>query len=916
MVLDPSGMLRGMRLLGRRRELEALDHLLVSARAGHGAVLVVHGEPGVGKTALLDDLAEASGFRLLRTAGAEGEQDFAYAGLQQFCAPLFAQIDRLPPPQRDALGVAFGSGTGPAPNPFHVGLAVDGLLSSSAQELPILGLVDDAQWLDRPSALALAFVARRLTAKRIAIVFATREMGDTLERLPELHVEALGHGDARALLASVLQAPLDEAVMDRLVAESRGNPLALLELPAGKTPAELAGGFGLPAGLPLHTRIEESFARRLERLPAESRRLLLVAAADGTGDPTLVWRAAGALGIPATAVDAVHAERLVELGTRLAFRHPLVRSAVYRSADPAERRDAHHALADATDPERDPDRRAWHRAEATVGPDDEVAAELERSADRARARGGFAATAAFLARASVLSSDPTVHVRRALAAAEAKHQAGAFDEALALLATAETGPLDQLQRANVDALRARIAFAANRGSEAPAQLLTAARRLQGLDPARSRELYLDALAAALFAARLAGPTNARSVARAALAAPEVSEPTAKDLLLDAVASLVIEGAAVGTPLVRQAVHAFLSSDLPVQDGLRWRWLAGRTAGFIWDYDAWDALTRQQIRVARELGALSDLPFALSTRNGVLVFAGELQEAEALVEESDSLAEATDGRLVPPYAGLVLAGFRGRADALAELRRTSIDGFLARGEGIGITLSEWAEAALQNGSGRYEAAFEAATRAVVDPRELWFSTVATVELIEAASRSGHVDRAAAAFGVLEESTRASGSPWALGVEARLRAMLSDDDTAETLYREAIERLEPTRIRLDLARSHLVYGEWLRRMGRRIDARIELRAAYELFTEFGTEAFAERARIELEATGERARKRTVDVVNELTPQEAQVARLAAEGQTNKGIAAQLFISQSTVEYHLAKAFRKLDVTSRTQLARRLR
>ena len=894
-----------------------IERLLEAANAGHGGVLVIHGEPGVGKTALLEHAIDAArGFRVARTVGVEGEMEFAYAALQQLCSPTLDLMEHLPEPQRDALAVALGLEAGKAPNPYLVGLAVLGLLSEAAEEQPLLCLVDDAQWLDRASARALAFVARRLLAERIALVFAAREMGDALTGLAELHLGPLGHRDARALLDSALPARLDDRVLEGIIVETRGNPLALLELPRGMAPAQLAGGFGLPAALPLSAQIEESFARRLARLPRDARRLLLVAAADPTGDLALVWRAAQLLGIAESAAHTVESDGLLTFGSGVAFRHPLVRSAVYQASGADERSQAHRALAEATDPEIDPDRRAWHRAQATSMPDEEVAAELERSAARAQARGGLAAAAAFLERSSVLTPDPARRAGRALAAAQATQQAGALDEALRLVAGAEAGPLDEIQRAEADVLRARISFAANRGSEAPSLLLTAAKRLEPVDVRLSRETYLDALSAALFAGRLGGEADARAVAAAARAAPPPEPPArAADLLLDGLALLITDGHAAGTPILREAVRAFHSGEIRTEEGLRWLWLGGRAAGFIWDYEGWDSLTLRQIRAARAAGALAHLPLAFSTRVGVHIFAGETRAAASLVEQADALAEATDGRMVPAYGALAVAAFRGREDEVQRLARTSTPDFIARGEGMGLTLSQWVTAVLYNGLARYDDAFASAAQATVDPHEPWFSTFATVELIEAASRSGRTKRAAEALAVLSESTRASGTPWALGVEARSRALLNRGEEAETLYRDAIDRLQPTRLRLDLARAHLLYGEWLRRERRRLDARDELRAAHDLFSGFGMEAFAERARVELQATGERARSRTADTIDQLTPQELQISRLAAQGSTNREIAAQLFISPSTVEYHLRKAFRKLDVKSRTQLARRL-
>jgi DNA-binding CsgD family transcriptional regulator len=907
----------GQHLLGRQRERDVLDRVLEAARDGQGGVLAVYGEPGVGKTALLDYAIEAgTDFTVARAVGVEGEMELAFAALQQLCSPSLDLLERLPEPQRDAFEIALGLSAGRPPNLFLVGLAVLTLLSEAAEEHPLLCVVDDAQWLDRASARVLAFVARRLLAEKVAMVFAAREPIEALAGFAELHVEPLGRRDARALLDSVLAARLDERVLERIVVETRGNPLALLELPRGLTPAQLAGGFGLPGALPLSARIEESFARRLARLPRDARRLLLVAAADPTGDAALEWRAAQRLGIAESAAHNADSDGLLAFDAGVTFRHPLVRSAVYRAAGPDERSEVHRALADATDPTVDPDRRAWHRAQATSRPDEDVAAELERSAARAQGRGGFAAAAAFLERSSVLTLDPARRAARALAAAEAKQQAGALDDALALVSSAEAGLLDDAQRAQVDVIRARISFAADRGSEAPPLLLSAAKRLEPLDGAAARELYLDALTAALFAGRLGGEVDARQVAAAARAAPPPAHAAhAADLLLDGLAVLIAEGAAAGTPVLRKALTAFGTNELATDEALRWLWLAGRAAGYIWDYENWDALTRKQVRFARESGALTVLPLTLSTRAGVELYGGNLDDASSLVEEANAITDATDGRNVP-YAPLALVAFRGREPDASRLIQATTEDFDARGEGMGITLAQWATAYLHNGLARYDIALAAAEQAAEDPHELWFSPWTMVELIEAASRTGQNDRAASALEILSETTGASGTPWAQGVEARSRALLAEGDAAETLYRDAIDRLRPTRLRVDLARTHLLYGEWLRRERRRIDARAELRTAHELFSGFGMEAFAERARVELEATGEHARKRTVDTLGDLTPQEAQISRLAAQGHTNREIAAQLFISPSTVEYHLRKVFRKLNVKSRTQLANRLR
>jgi DNA-binding CsgD family transcriptional regulator len=904
-------------LLGRDRERQVLDRLLDGVRGGRGGVLVVHGEAGVGKTALLEYAIEAAReFRIARTSGVEAEMELPFAAVQQLCSPLFDLRERLPRPQHAALDVAFGLRTGRPPDPFLVGLAVLGLLAEAAEEQPLMCAVDDARWLDSASARILAFVARRLVAEKIALVFATRERGETLSGLPELHLAPLERRHARALLESVLPAPLDERVLERIVAETRGNPLALLELPRGLSPTQLAGGFGLPTTAPLSVGIEGRYTRRLARLPSDARRLLLVAAADPVGDPALVWRAAERLGIPESAADTVESEQLLALSPRVVFRHPLVRSAVYRAAGVKARREVHRALAEATDPEIDPDRRAWHRAQAAAKPDEEVAAELERSAARAQARGGLAAAAAFLERAVALSPEPTRRAQRALAAAETKLQAGAIGDALDLLETAESGAaVDDLVHAHAHLLRAQIAFVSSHGSDAPALLLEAARRLDPLDVSLARETYLDALSAAMFAGRLATPgAGVREVAQATRAAPAPRHPPrVPDLLLDGFAILFSEGYGPAVPILRQAQRAF-GADMSAAGQLRWLWLAAISVDLLWDDVRWEELSERHVRLARETGALGELAPALNHRVYVHLFAGELTAAASLVEQIQAATEATGSDLAP-YGAVGLAALGGREAEAAPLIDASRAEVTRRGEGIGISILDWAEAVLYNGLGRYQEACGAAVRVTEHPDDLGSSNWWMVELIEAAVRAGRPELAAATHRRLLEMTQATGTDWGLGLEARSRALLVNGEAAETLHREAIERLARTRMRMDLARAHLLYGEWLRRQRRRLEARNELRNAHELFTEFGVEAFAERARLELEATGERARKRTVDTLDELTPQETQIARLAAQGETNREIAARLFISASTVEYHLRKAFRKLDVKSRVQLEGRL-
>jgi DNA-binding CsgD family transcriptional regulator len=904
-----------VQLLGRQREREVLDRVLEAARDGHGGVLVLYGEPGVGKTALLDHAAEAGAdFTVIRAVGVEGEMELAFAAVQQLCSPSLHLMDRLPEPQRVALEVALGLSTGRPPNTFMVGLAVLNLVSEAADEQPLLCLVDDAQWLDRASARVLAFVARRLLAERIAMVFAAREAIDTLRGVAELRVEPLSRRDARALLDSVLPARLDERVLERIVAETRGNPLALLELPRGLTPAQLAGGFGLPGALPLSARIEESFTRRLALLPRDARRLLLVAAADATGDAALLWRAARRLGIPETAAAAVESGGLLVLDGSVVFRHPLVRSAVYGAADPSERRAVHRALAEETDPDVDPDRRAWHLAQSASAPDEEVAVELERSAERAQARGGFAAAAAFVERAAALTPDPVQRAQRTLVAAQTKFSAGALDDALALLASTEVAALDELGQARVDLLSAQIASEQWRADDAGRLFMGAASRLESLDPELARETYLEALAGAM-ANDIDVTGGAPAVAAAARAAPPGTDPPRMvDVLLDAFAIRLTEGYAAAAPIFAQALEHLFALDLASDEGRRWLSLSGARNDHIvalelWDDEAIALLEARQLQVARDTGAFGHLQFALGfvARNEIL--AGELTEAGHLLDEADAIAEAT-GNAPFVNAPMVLAAWRGdEAEASGLIEATSEESTRRR-----WSSNNYAKAVLCNGLGKHDVALEAAWEAM-EPDPIGYGTQLVAELAEAAARTGDRTRLEFARDWLAERTAAVSSEWLSGIEARVRALLSED-AADALYRDSIGHLTRTRMRIELARSQLLYGEWLRRERRRVDAREQLRSALEAFTAMGTEAFARRAERELLATGERARTRAIETRDQLTPQEAQISRLVADGNSNREIAAQLFISPSTVEYHLRKVFRKLGVKSRTQLANRLR
>jgi DNA-binding CsgD family transcriptional regulator len=815
--------------------------------------------------------------------------------------------ERLPTPQREALLTALGIRAGPAPDRFLVALAVLSLLSEVAGDRPLVCIVDDQQWLDSASAQALGFVARRLAADPVGLVFAVRDPGDELAGLPELTVEGLNHDDAQALLDSVLAGPLDARVRDQLLSETRGNPLALLELPRGLTPGQLAGGFGLPGARPLSGRIEESFRRQVGALPTHTQRLLQMAAADPSGDPGLVSRTAGRLGIPESAWTSAVDTGLVEFGARVRFRHPLARSAAYRSASFSDRQQMHAALAEVTDPAADPDRRAWHRAQAAAEPDEDVAAELERSAGRAQARGGLAAAAAFLERSVLLTADPARHSDRILAAAQACLQAGAFGKALELLATAEAGPLDQFASARVDLLRGQIAFASGMGSDAPSLLLKAAKRLEPLNLDLARDIYLDAWAAASFAGRLAGAGDMLEVSRVVRALPPPANPPRPvDLALNGLALRVTDGPAAAALVLREAVSAFASGDVSREEGLHSGWMA---ASALWDADAGRAIVARQVRLARAVGSLEQLPVDLVALAMDDAWRGDFESAASLIAETDAIAEATGSRIAP-YAAMFLGALRGNQAEVISLTQASVTAAEAEGQGAAVTYAHWVTAILHNGLGRYADALAAAGQAR-DDRHLYISMWALPELVEAAARTGSTEVAADALEQLAETTRAGGTDFGLGLEARSRALMSQGPAAEGWYRKAIERLGHAGIRAELARAHLLYGEWLRRENRRVDARAQLRTAHDMLEAMGMAAFAERARRELLATGEVARRRTAQAPEALTAQEACIARLARDGRTNPEIGAQLFLSARTIEWHLRKVFTKLGISSRREL-----
>ena len=893
-------------LFGRDAELEKLDELLATVRAGGSAALVLGGEPGVGKSALLEQLvASASEFQIVRAVGVEGEVDLPYAGLHQICRSMTDAISALPQPQADALRVAFGLSSGEAPSRYIVGLATLSLMSEVAAAKPLLCVVDDAQWLDPETTRALAFVARRIGADSVGVVLASRTIVEDLDGLPSLQLDGLSAADSRALLDSVMIGHLDDSVRERFLAETRGNPLALIELPRSLTIAEAASGVVHQSPDSVSGRIEESFRRQLKSLPDDTRRILLLAAAEPLGDPLLLLRAASMLGLSAESADPAEGAGIFQVRERCSFRHPLVRSAVYGAATPAERRAAHGAIAEATDPQLDPDRRAWHRAQATPAPDEGVAMELEGTAARAKARGGLAAAGAFLERAAILTPDVGRRAERALAAAEVMYEAGSFDSVENLLRAIDARHLDDVQVARAEGLEAEVSLARSEPTtEVILKLLAAAKRLKDRESAHA--YALDALRHALWSGN---PQTLEAVSHA-LAESPASESSPAGLLSRGWAQMLAQGYPAGTDLLRQAMIALRGKPALEEPDLS---LLPYTDGFTrtyWDLESWETLARRRIQLARDVGALPALYDALETWVDVMVVRGDLPAAAAALAESQALTEATGAK-----RGLAFPWFYAwRVDEPEAL--TQIDAAVRANPGYALPLFEHARAVVYNAAGQYEAALAAAQRAS-ELHPTGTHAWALIDLVEAAVRSGAQDRARVALDQLKARTRLVSTEWGLGLEARCAALVADDVTAaEALYAEAVERLDRAGTRPDLARAHLLYGEWLRREGRRLDAREQLRTAYEMFSDMGIPGFAERARRELAATGETARKRTDETRDELTAQEAQIAQLASEGLTNPEIGAKLFLSPRTIEWHLRRIYPKLGVGSRKELRAVLR
>ncbi|MFY1687473.1 AAA family ATPase [Plantactinospora sp. WMMB782] len=873
-----------MELIGRAAETGRIAALIDAAREGRGGALVLRGEAGIGKSALLDHAcATADGFQVVEASGSQFETQLPFAALHQVCAPMLGRLPDIPAGYAAALRVAFGQVDG-VPDVFRAGLAALELFALAGR--PLLCTVDDAQWMDAASVTAMALLARRITVEPVALLIAVREPGlpGEFAELPGLAVAGLADEHARTLL-STHGRTLDEQVRDRLVAEARGNPLALRELPA-------AGGFAPPESVP--SRIERGFRARLIGLPAAARLLLTVASADPTGSPDLLWTAAASLGVPPDAGAAAAGTGLVTFATRIRFCHPLARSAVYRAAPPGQRRSAHRALAEATDPVADPDRRAWHRAQAAAGPDDAVADELERSASRARARGGVVAAAAFIERAAALSSGVRQRTDRTLAAVDAHIDAGHTDDAAALLSTVDAAGLDVRAAARADLLRGRIAFLRHHDGDGPAHMLRAASRLSAVDPLAARECLLDALEMSLVVGRATGMMD-KVLAASARASTTGCTPD----VLDALATLATDGHRAAVPLLRE----FLDGD---GDPL---WtarpaLAVMIASELLDERAYTAIIEWLVKTGREVGSPLMLRLALAQTASAAALRGDLAQATAAIAEEEAIADAIGG---PPmlYPRLHVAALRGRRD------ETLFTGAAATAEAIGagqlVANVHWAAAVLHNGLTEYATAYGAARRAV-DLGDLFLAGVSMPELVEAATRLGRHDEAAAVLASFEERTRASGTALGLGMAAYARGLVTgmEDD-----YRSAVELLSDSQLLPYRARSHLLYGEWLRRAGRRQDSRHHLRTAHDLFSAHGLAAFADRAAAELRATGEVARRHSASPLDGLTMQETSVARLVATGATSAEVATRLFISPRTVDAHLRSIFRKLGISSRRQL-----
>jgi len=894
------------RFPGRQAQLGALSELVEGARERRGGAIVVSGEPGVGKTTLIGHaLANRLDVSVLRVAGVQFEKGFAFAAVHRLFQPLLAESKELAEPILAVLETAFGMREGRVPDADDVGAALLGLLSEAASGGPVVCVIDDAQWVDDPSARALAFLAEAIAAEPVAMIFALPEAGTVpaLAALPQVQVARLSAEDARALLAAEFHAPLDRRVRERIIAEARGNPLALLELPHRSGPGHFAGGFGLPDAAPPADGVEDGFRERLTALPDATRLLLLLAAADPLGDQELLWRAADSLGVGSGAAAPARDAGLLGDGEGVIFRHPLVRSAVYRAAGGDDRRRVHRALAEATDPALDPERRIWHHAQAAAGPDKQIAGDLEYWAVNVQSRGGVAASAAFTGRSAALTADRELRAERLLAAARSKIEAGALDDAEGLLSAAEASSLSARQRAHRDRLLGRIAFLSRNMQPALDLQLKAAAQFARLDPSLARACHLDAIETGMLAGRT-GDAMMVTIREASAAPPAPGTPTSADLLLDALVALYTGDRRRGL-----AILAPILDDTRNEVWLRHPLLGCLLAGEAWHIEAFVNIASWQVESARSTGSVSTIPIGLMTLTAASVWGGDTPGEMALLSLGESLADVT-GLAQPCYARVVSAAFHGFEPAASrQIRAIEVEA-RKRGEGLTVSCCAWAEAVLGNALADYPRAL-AAARAATSYREAGIHGQSLLELTEAAVRCGDRDAALSAYGELVELTGSPSAGWGAEVQACAAALVAENDVAEQRYRDALTLLGAGHNAVWIGRTHLLFGEWLRRQGRRREAREQLGRAHDVFAASGLAAFAKRAAAEMQATGEKARSRGGAATDELTAQETAIVQLVVAGATNREIAAKMFLSPRTIDTHLRSIFRKLGVTSRRQL-----
>ncbi len=905
-------------LVGRAADCRALESMVQAVSRGLSRSMVIVGEPGIGKTSLLQYAARtAGGLRAVSIAGVESELRLGFAAVHRMLVPYLDRIGTLPAPQRDALRSAFGLAAGPPADRFLVGLGALTLFAEVAAEQPLIWLVDDAQWLDRESLEVLGFVGRRLYADSIGLLFGAREPSPglmALDGLPARHLGGLEPAAARALLATTVSGPLNARVAARIITETGGNPLALLEVAGLLRPDQLAGRSPLPQWLPVGRRMQGHFLRQVKMLPADTGSLLLLASAASNGDPAALWRAAARLGLGPDAAEPAVAQDIVSLEPRVAFRHPLIRSAVYEGARPGDRRKIHDALASIAERDGYPDQAAWHRAAAAVVPDADVAADLERSAARAERRGGYVAQAAFLARAAELTPGAGDRAVRLFAAAQAHLVAG--DGPLAEASLDQAAPrLDEAgMHVAAQRLRASIAVFFSRHKDAPALLLGTVGAVDPPDGPLIRELLFEAMQAALVARQYTSGTTPVDVAKAALQAPRdpALPPTVTDLLLDGFATRTAVGYAPAVPWLRSAVAALSVAEKTAQVGIPATILGWFAADDLWDDQGRQVALERAEAIQRRHGALGALRITLAGLTTGEAWAGRPGEAEARYLEAAEISSLI-GVPAPATTGVLLElrAWQGREQESRALAEMTAQWGQDRGAAILEVFALMGLTILELGLGRYAEALSWGVR-IYDDDPPGFGNRILPEIVEAAARSGEHRAARAALGRLTDRATASGTPWALGMLARSRALLAHKSDAENFYRQSLAHLSDTSVRTELARAHLLYGEWLRRQKRRRDARSQLRTACDMFDAMGASAFASRTRGELLAAGDHPHQPAERPGPDLTPQEAQVARLAAAGATNAEIATHLFVTASTVEYHLSKVFRKLGITSRRQLA----